>query len=35
MRDVARKGIGASIWSYGVQGEFAGKTGTTDDGRDA
>jgi penicillin-binding protein 1B len=35
MRDVVRKGTGAGIWSYGVQGEFAGKTGTTDDGRDA
>ncbi|HEV8700523.1 MAG TPA: PBP1A family penicillin-binding protein [Candidatus Polarisedimenticolia bacterium] len=35
MRDVVRKGTGAGIWSYGVQGEFAGKTGTTDEGRDA
>ncbi len=35
LRDVVRYGTGASIWSYGVEGEFAGKTGTTDDGRDA
>jgi penicillin-binding protein 1B len=35
MRDVVRYGTGGSIWSYGVEGEFAGKTGTTDDGRDA
>jgi penicillin-binding protein 1B len=34
MRDVVRYGTGASIWSYGVDGDFAGKTGTTDDGRD-
>jgi len=35
MRDVVRYGTGAAIWSYGVEGEFAGKTGTTDEGRDA
>ncbi|MEE9293190.1 MAG: transglycosylase domain-containing protein, partial [Acidobacteriota bacterium] len=35
MRDVVLYGTGASIWSYGVKGDFAGKTGTTDDGRDA
>jgi penicillin-binding protein 1B len=35
MRDVVRYGTGAAIGSYGVDGEFAGKTGTTDDGRDA
>jgi penicillin-binding protein 1B len=35
MRDVVRYGTGAGIGSYGVEGEFAGKTGTTDDGRDA
>jgi len=35
MRDVVRYGTGGSIWSYGVEGEFAGKTGTTDEGRDA
>jgi len=35
MKDVVRYGTGAAIWSYGVDGEFAGKTGTTDDGRDA
>ncbi|MFQ5876981.1 MAG: PBP1A family penicillin-binding protein [Acidobacteriota bacterium] len=35
MRDVVRYGTGAGIWSYGVKGEFAGKTGTTDEGRDA
>jgi penicillin-binding protein 1B len=35
MRDVVRYGTGAGIWSYGLDGEFAGKTGTTDEGRDA
>jgi penicillin-binding protein 1B len=35
MRDVVRYGTGAGIWAYGVEGEFVGKTGTTDDGRDA
>jgi penicillin-binding protein 1B len=35
MRDVVRYGTGAGIWAYGVEGEIAGKTGTTDDGRDA
>ncbi len=35
MRDVVRYGTGAAIGSYGVEGEFAGKTGTTDEGRDA
>ena len=35
MRDVVLYGTGASIWSYGLKGDFAGKTGTTDDGRDA
>ncbi len=35
MRDVVRYGTGASARAYGVEGEFAGKTGTTDDGRDA
>ena len=35
MKDVVRYGTGAAIWSYGVDGEFAGKTGTTDEGRDA
>ncbi|MBI1951613.1 MAG: PBP1A family penicillin-binding protein [Acidobacteria bacterium] len=35
MRDVVRHGTGAGIWAYGVDGQFAGKTGTTDDGRDA
>jgi penicillin-binding protein 1B len=34
MRDVVRYGTGAGIWGYGVEGEFAGKTGTTDEGRD-
>ncbi|MBI4168612.1 MAG: hypothetical protein HY510_01595, partial [Acidobacteria bacterium] len=34
MRDVVLYGTGAGIWSHGVQGEFAGKTGTTDEGRD-
>src|SRR5206468_7507251 len=35
MRDVVRYGTGAGISAFGVEGEFAGKTGTTDDGRDA
>ncbi len=35
MRDVVRYGTGAAISAFGVEGEFAGKTGTTDDGRDA
>lgn len=35
MRDVVRYGTGASARSFGVEGDFAGKTGTTDDGRDA
>ena len=35
MRDVVRYGTGAGIWAYGVEGDIAGKTGTTDDGRDA
>lgn len=35
MRDVVRYGTGAGVSAYGVDGEFAGKTGTTDDGRDA
>ncbi len=35
MRDVIRYGTGAGLHDYGVKGEIAGKTGTTDDGRDA
>jgi len=35
MHDVVDHGTGAGIWAYGVQGPYAGKTGTTDDGRDA
>ena len=35
MRDVVRYGTGAGISAFGVEGEIAGKTGTTDDGRDA
>jgi penicillin-binding protein 1B len=35
MRDVVRYGTGAAAGSFGVQADFAGKTGTTDDGRDA
>ena len=35
MRDVVRYGTGAGISAFGVEGEFDGKTGTTDDGRDA
>ncbi len=35
MRDVVRYGTGAGVGTYGIDGDFAGKTGTTDDGRDA
>jgi len=35
MRDVLRYGTGAKVQSYELEGDFAGKTGTTDDGRDA
>ncbi len=35
MRDVVRYGTGAGAHAYGIDAEFAGKTGTTDDGRDA
>jgi penicillin-binding protein 1B len=35
MRDVVRYGTGAAARSYGIEGDLAGKTGTTDDGRDA
>jgi penicillin-binding protein 1B len=35
MRDVILYGTGAGLWSYGLKGDFAGKTGTTDEGRDA
>ncbi len=35
MRDVLRYGTGARVRSYDIDGDFAGKTGTTDDGRDA
>ncbi len=35
MRDVMRYGTGARTQSYDLEGDFAGKTGTTDDGRDA
>jgi penicillin-binding protein 1B len=35
MRDVLRYGTGAGVAAWQLGGEFAGKTGTTDDGRDA
>ena len=35
MRDVVRYGTGAGVRAYDVEGQIAGKTGTTDDGRDA
>jgi penicillin-binding protein 1B len=35
MRDVLRYGTGAEAQTYDLEGDFAGKTGTTDDGRDA
>lgn len=35
MRDVLRYGTGAKVQDYNLEGDFAGKTGTTDDGRDA
>jgi penicillin-binding protein 1B len=35
MRDVLRYGTAASASSYGIEADLAGKTGTTDEGRDA
>jgi penicillin-binding protein 1B len=35
MRDVLRYGTGAAASSYGIEADLAGKTGTTDEGRDA
>jgi penicillin-binding protein 1A len=35
MQGVVRSGTGRRMWSYGVQGEIAGKTGTTNDNSDA
>jgi 1A family penicillin-binding protein len=35
LRDVVERGTGASVRSLGVRGSIAGKTGTTDDYRDA
>jgi penicillin-binding protein 1B len=35
MRDVLAYGTGARVQSFDIEGDFAGKTGTTDDGRDA
>ena len=35
MQGVIRSGTGRRMWSYGVQGEIAGKTGTTNDNSDA
>ena len=35
MEGVLQFGTGRSIWNYGVSGEVAGKTGTTNDNSDA
>ncbi|HET8945873.1 MAG TPA: PBP1A family penicillin-binding protein [Candidatus Polarisedimenticolia bacterium] len=35
MRDVVRQGTAASIGAWGIQADLAGKTGTTDEERDA
>lgn len=35
MQQVLKIGTGKRIWSYGVKGEIAGKTGTTNDNSDA
>ncbi len=35
MQGVVRSGTGRRIWSYGVKGPIAGKTGTTNDNSDA
>ncbi|HZN03214.1 MAG TPA: PBP1A family penicillin-binding protein [Candidatus Polarisedimenticolia bacterium] len=35
MRDVVRQGTAASLGAWGFEGDLAGKTGTTDEGRDA
>jgi len=35
MRDVVRQGTAAGIGAWGLQADLAGKTGTTDEGRDA
>jgi len=35
MEGVVNSGTGRRIWSYGVKGEIAGKTGTTNDNSDA
>jgi penicillin-binding protein 1B len=35
LRDVVRYGTGAGIGDYGLRGDLAGKTGTTDEARDA
>ena len=35
MQGVLQYGTGKSIWNYGVSGEIAGKTGTTNDNSDA
>lgn len=35
MQGVIRSGTGRRMWGYGVQGEIAGKTGTTNDNSDA
>jgi len=35
MQGVLKFGTGRRIWSYGVEGEIAGKTGTTNDNSDA
>jgi penicillin-binding protein 1B len=35
MRDVVREGTAAGIGAWGIEADLAGKTGTTDEGRDA
>jgi len=35
MRDVVRQGMAAGIGAWGIDADLAGKTGTTDEGRDA
>ena len=35
MRDVVRQGTAAGLGAWGIEGDLAGKTGTTDEGRDA
>jgi penicillin-binding protein 1B len=35
MRDVVRQGTAAGVGAWGIEADLAGKTGTTDEGRDA